>query len=138
MFFFFFSSRRRHTRCYRDWSSDVCSSDLDIARQLSSISSGLTRWGALRATLEAALSPRDESLPIPNLQELIAEMEGTDPALLISAAETLGEMDDPQITPMTTILSQFRDASLASRFLQRILQIARLSMNVGWLRWLAD
>src|SRR6266498_5135856 len=28
MFFFFFSSRRRHTRCGRDWSSDVCSSDL--------------------------------------------------------------------------------------------------------------
>src|SRR5437899_4163596 len=27
-FFFFFSSRRRHTRCLRDWSSDVCSSDL--------------------------------------------------------------------------------------------------------------
>src|SRR6266542_3470240 len=25
---FFVSSRRRHTRCYRDWSSDVCSSDL--------------------------------------------------------------------------------------------------------------
>ena len=25
---FFFSSRRRHTRCSRDWSSDVCSSDL--------------------------------------------------------------------------------------------------------------
>src|SRR2546422_11106978 len=28
VFFFFFSSRRRHTRCSRDWSSDVCSSDL--------------------------------------------------------------------------------------------------------------
>src|SRR5690554_7484549 len=27
-FYFFFSSRRRHTRCGRDWSSDVCSSDL--------------------------------------------------------------------------------------------------------------
>src|SRR5207248_3682802 len=27
-FFFFFSSRRRHTRSYGDWSSDVCSSDL--------------------------------------------------------------------------------------------------------------
>src|SRR5690625_2936099 len=27
-FFFFFSSRRRHTRWPRDWSSDVCSSDL--------------------------------------------------------------------------------------------------------------
>src|SRR2546422_11477241 len=30
-FFFFFSSRRRHTRCSRDWSSDVCSSDLGVS-----------------------------------------------------------------------------------------------------------
>src|SRR5471030_1986962 len=30
--FFFFSSRRRHTRCLSDWSSDVCSSDL-LAKQ---------------------------------------------------------------------------------------------------------
>src|SRR6266699_3971946 len=29
-FVFFLSSRRRHTRCGRDWSSDVCSSDLDV------------------------------------------------------------------------------------------------------------
>src|SRR6266513_5587633 len=28
--FFFFSSRRRHTRSKRDWSSDVCSSDLPV------------------------------------------------------------------------------------------------------------
>src|SRR5437867_2869085 len=32
MFFFFFSSRRRHTRSYGDWSSDVCSSDLPLLR----------------------------------------------------------------------------------------------------------
>src|SRR5256884_6167945 len=31
---FFFSSRRRHTRCSRDWSSDVCSSDLEELRPL--------------------------------------------------------------------------------------------------------
>src|SRR5690606_39644805 len=31
-FFFFFSSRRRHTRFSRDWSSDVCSSDLGLFR----------------------------------------------------------------------------------------------------------
>src|SRR5207245_3182798 len=37
---FFFSSRRRHTRCYRDWSSDVCSSDL-------------ARWLALRVGVVA-------------------------------------------------------------------------------------
>src|SRR5215203_509141 len=29
---FFFSSRRRHTRYWRDWSSDVCSSDLPYSR----------------------------------------------------------------------------------------------------------
>src|SRR5947209_20318778 len=39
--FFFFSSRRRHTRYWRDWSSDVCSSDLAIP-----ISSG-SRWTGL-------------------------------------------------------------------------------------------
>src|SRR5699024_11917088 len=32
LFVFFFSSRRRHTRSKRDWSSDVCSSDLCIRR----------------------------------------------------------------------------------------------------------
>src|SRR5438045_9522407 len=29
--YFFFSSRRRHTRCLSDWSSDVCSSDLAVS-----------------------------------------------------------------------------------------------------------
>src|SRR5207253_5884161 len=33
-FFFFFSSRRRHTRWPRDWSSDVCSSDLLLPKTL--------------------------------------------------------------------------------------------------------
>src|SRR5690606_39751824 len=37
-FFFFFSSRRRHTRFSRDWSSDVCSSDLRLLVEL--VSSG--------------------------------------------------------------------------------------------------
>src|SRR5215203_437714 len=32
LYFFFFSSRRRHTRYWRDWSSDVCSSDLPVRR----------------------------------------------------------------------------------------------------------
>src|SRR5208282_2811125 len=42
LFFFFFSSRRRHTRCYRDWSSDVCSSDLHYDRQqMKKIASGI-------------------------------------------------------------------------------------------------
>src|SRR5688500_20378153 len=31
LYIFFFSSRRRHTRLQGDWSSDVCSSDLEVA-----------------------------------------------------------------------------------------------------------
>src|SRR2546429_4099262 len=40
---FFFSSRRRHTRCSRDWSSDVCSSDLGgdpLDRTVAGVSGG--------------------------------------------------------------------------------------------------
>src|SRR5256884_6458468 len=39
---FFFSSRRRHTRCSRDWSSDVCSSDL-LSRSANVLAPGDTR-----------------------------------------------------------------------------------------------
>src|SRR6266508_5383699 len=46
--FFFFSSRRRHTRWPRDWSSDVCSSDLTYYRR---------RWPQ-RALPARARSPR--------------------------------------------------------------------------------
>src|SRR5690625_6336358 len=37
---FFFSSRRRHTRWPRDWSSDVCSSDLDFLSAYSAVNQG--------------------------------------------------------------------------------------------------
>src|SRR5205807_5568655 len=43
--FFFFSSRRRHTRLQGDWSSDVCSSDLNGCP----VSSGLTLGGDISA-----------------------------------------------------------------------------------------
>src|SRR3712207_7710476 len=37
---FFVSSRRRHTRYWRDWSSDVCSSDLGVRHALAAIDGG--------------------------------------------------------------------------------------------------
>src|SRR5205809_7988485 len=40
---FFFSSRRRHTRCSRDWSSDVCSSDLRHQHHLAVLEPPLRR-----------------------------------------------------------------------------------------------
>src|SRR5207248_4930263 len=57
--FFFFSSRRRHTRSYGDWSSDVCSSDLifDEAQQLKNAATQRTKAArALDAELRIALS----------------------------------------------------------------------------------
>src|SRR5690606_40302019 len=50
---FFFSSRRRHTRFSRDWSSDVCSSDLTV----SSERRGLTVNDAPEDKLEATPAP---------------------------------------------------------------------------------
>src|SRR3712207_9407476 len=52
-FFFFFSSRRRHTRYWRDWSSDVCSSDLDGAGHVQSLIFGAVLFNA--AVVLAAL-----------------------------------------------------------------------------------
>src|SRR2546429_1764399 len=48
--FFFFSSRRRHTRCSRDWSSDVCSSDLIRFRTPTWPGSSSGVWSARQAT----------------------------------------------------------------------------------------
>src|SRR3712207_2036602 len=46
---FFFSSRRRHTRYWRDWSSDVCSSDLRFITNevfLGELVRGMHKWGS--------------------------------------------------------------------------------------------
>src|SRR5699024_1700390 len=54
-YFFFFSSRRRHTRSKRDWSSDVCSSDLEhVALPQVQLSSALVdRRGVRDCDLDA-------------------------------------------------------------------------------------
>src|SRR5687768_7534362 len=57
-FIFFFSSRRRHTRCSRDWSSDVCSSDLVKV-------SPAARVAAARMEAEPEEEPETEPEPEP-------------------------------------------------------------------------
>src|SRR5688572_31202092 len=60
-FFFFFSSRRRHTRFDCDWSSDVCSSDLQAIRVAEQRTSGEIRvsvaplfWGNVKKAADNA------------------------------------------------------------------------------------
>src|SRR5690606_40765901 len=70
---FFFSSRRRHTRFSRDWSSDVCSSDLGAgpcaARSCSKAGVGLgpaTGLAALGGTWTAGLGSTFGRVACPN------------------------------------------------------------------------
>src|SRR6266511_5884081 len=63
VFFFFFSSRRRHTRFSRDWSSDVCSSDL-VGLTLFTLNavSATDQWPQFRG-LQAGVAADDPTLP---------------------------------------------------------------------------
>src|SRR5207249_5440980 len=68
-FVFFFSSRRRHTRSKRDWSSDVCSSDLEASLVIFAINlllgAKLGRWLRSRTFLVAsALKARGSAVAI--------------------------------------------------------------------------
>src|SRR5256884_9599162 len=78
--FFFFSSRRRHTRCSRDWSSDVCSSDLAaIDRDLKPQSRPLP-------DTQATLHYRNVSVSTGKSYNVAGLLEGSDPQL---KAETI-------------------------------------------------
>src|SRR5690606_39535376 len=72
LYAFFFSSRRRHTRFSRDWSSDVCSSDLPLRGVLAL----LMRDSFSRAVLTACVLANFLFQVIVLLQILLAEQEG--------------------------------------------------------------
>src|SRR6266496_4487882 len=63
--FFFFSSRRRHTRSLRDWSSDVCSSDLNVDKV----------W----QHIDAVLAQRAQRVPTAALNRWLEEASGRTP-----------------------------------------------------------
>src|SRR5256885_10025473 len=65
---FFFSSRRRHTRLQGDWSSDVCSSDLNR----NGVLAGPVRLEALRRLLGDG--PADEDVHILKIELAAAEI----------------------------------------------------------------
>src|SRR5256884_3301804 len=67
LMFFFFSSRRRHTRCSRDWSSDVCSSDLETLLSFAVI--GAQTRHQLFVQVDARCRATDQNQGQPNLQE---------------------------------------------------------------------
>src|SRR5205807_4638256 len=71
----FFSSRRRHTRLQGDWSSDVCSSDLDRA----SLSSGKASRGSPKLANKVALPLAVETRCMPLTKDCMEFMDWIDP-----------------------------------------------------------
>ena len=76
--FFFFPSRRRHTRLRRDWSSDVCSSDLITIRTLV--------FSGDEYTFQAGAGIVADSVPAREYREVLAKS-----AILRRALEIAGE-----------------------------------------------
>src|SRR2546429_3610247 len=77
--FFFFSSRRRHTRCSRDWSSDVCSSDLRGVEEIIEDKEPV-ETGRIRQPGGGRKSKRSEdSTLLPDLERLVEPATRGDP-----------------------------------------------------------
>src|SRR3712207_701856 len=90
--FFFFSSRRRHTRYWRDWSSDVCSSDLREAFFLLNnlVLVGLCLvifWGTFFPLISEALTGTEESVGPPWFNRLTTPL-----ALVLVALAGIGPL----------------------------------------------
>src|SRR5690349_25017958 len=136
LLFFFFSSRRRHTRSLRDWSSDVCSSDLwreaghqaeprvSVSRSIMPITTDLDRmyfghegtssdqFGQIEANLRAVFGKTYAAEPDVLVKEL-AEDEA------VATADTL----------LLTVPNQLR-ADYNAHILQTVL--TDVAPDLGW------
>src|SRR5690606_39288356 len=74
--FFFFSSRRRHTRFSRDWSSDVCSSDLVVDDDLRLAGDGGGVGLDVVAELLAGLADIELRVVVDGLDEAVIALDG--------------------------------------------------------------
>src|SRR5438445_6586746 len=96
-FFFFFSSRRRHTIYWRDWSSDVCSSDL-----------------ATGAGIDRLLTAIDAALPVAGVVTLsIPHADGPALALCYERGRVLARADGPDAVRLEVQLPRALRARLA-------------------------
>src|SRR6266498_3611181 len=111
LLFFFFSSRRRHTRCGRDWSSDVCSSDL-IVIDYRSVDGRSDRFPELAADLVRA---KPDIIVTRGMTAALAAKAaaGSIPIVMATASDPVGAGIVPNLarpggnlTGMTTLSSE--------------------------------
>src|SRR5215813_4203537 len=132
---FFFSSRRRHTRCGRDWSSDVCSSDLGPSVPQTKVAyPAPPPLGSMERPIPASELLKKRSAPLPpsaaavthfGLSVLAGSRRGERfrlPALIVIGSRhgNLVFSDDPFLSPQHATLTvrngrlHLRDDSSAS------------------------
>src|SRR5256884_1417784 len=139
---FFFSSRRRHTRCSRDWSSDVCSSDLvvgdpNLKSDIAGVST-LLDGNPSNNFLKRALTFNPGGILTGARRITIA---GTYAYVLTDKALVVVDLDDP-LTPQVTatigapalneprgIAVQFRYAFIVDRDGMKVLDVTDLSQD---------
>src|SRR5207248_4838781 len=95
--YFFFSSRRRHTRSYGDWSSDVCSSDLNQNSINFGMAWELDFWGRYRRAIEAASADLDGSVDNYDdvLVTLLADVASNYVQFRVRSEEHTSELQSP-------------------------------------------
>src|SRR3712207_8357523 len=109
---FFFSSRRRHTRYWRDWSSDVCSSDLrrrppqdPAARSRRLARGGVGLVSTDRRLVLAFASPARLSL---------LRQAGLSPEVVVSGVDE-GTVRAPRVAETVALLAAAQAAGVAKR-----------------------
>src|SRR5699024_6989729 len=125
---FFFSSRRRHTRSKRDWSSDVCSSDL--TRSLAAGLAGARSAGiadlttavmeARKSSVDAAIADLSgiQSGSVPEATVHLVGMSRTDLSALVDLVGAISEAELPEKVPAKSteaalaLVEPIRDAQI--------------------------
>jgi hypothetical protein len=109
-----------------------------MVSRLQSIRSSLTRFGALRAVLEATCDRAPDTAPVLASGETVdtttlIQALAPDSTALLMAAEVLGELDDPSPIDLDRLLARLPSAEQASLFVERLVYVAQLSLNRRWL-----
>src|SRR6266567_6220370 len=119
MFFFFFSSRRRHTRFDCDWSSDVCSSDLDVAGFSDPVRNDSDR-DVVRAAMYEILRSAFEVSGVP-WEACYREDRGDGAVIVVPPTISTHRVVDPLVAELADRLRQYnRRASEVVRIQLRV------------------
>src|SRR5207245_6981379 len=140
-----FASRRRHTSCYRDWSSDVCSSDLRLSPLPIAASRSITCTFGKRAnrrthrntssSLRARRSPCTSCTTAPPLRSIegisIFRSDGSSLPLLLFEVRRSQRVDQPRINEpggialIVEVASRAEFVDRGNRFLVVLRVVAR-------------